>query len=552
MDFSALVRPGSLAPVTARYLSQLVDMAPEATVYLGIDGAGHGLPELDAAGIRDKVQLFERWQDDLQGIDGQSLTDAERLDVEAYQCRLDLYRYVMQDLARWRHNPDSVSALGELFFMLMTADRASEEGRFEDILARLKDVPRYLRGARRRLDKVDPVWAETALRVCDGMAGLWRSLAEAADAAVGGSLAAQVRRWAKEAGEAVKSHRRWIADETVAQEGLWLLSEDQFDELLRLKALGVNSRQCRELGEHYLHELRAERLRLARSLTHSDSLEDARKVANRRVPGSFAEAVAQVKEFVADSRRFLIKHDLVPMAEHEGMKVLLTPDFFVPLIPFAAMMEAGMYAPVQRSVYMITRPADGDLSGLSRDRFSGIAVHEGYPGHHLQHSYAHRNTSIYRNNPFVGFPVDGAARFGLDLVEGWAHYCEEMMKDHGFQDTVESRFLLVDDQLLRAVRILIDVDLSTGRMPMGRAVDLLVDEVGMPRSAAEVEVRRYTTSPTYQLCYLLGKHKIEGLRDELKQRGGPAFDERGFHEMLLDGGCLPVDMTRRHLLGPGR
>ncbi len=527
-------------------------MAPEATVYLGIDGAGHGLPELDATGIHAKVRLFESWRDSLQGIDGETLTDGERLDVEAYELRLDLYRYVMQDLARWRHNPDAISALGELFFMLMTADRANEEGRFEDILARLEDVPKYLRGAQNRLGKVDPVWAGTALRVCDGMAGLWRSLAEAADGAVGGALAEQVRRSAERAGDAVDRYRRWIADETEAQEGLWLLQEEQFDELLRLKALGVDTRSCRELGEHYLHELRAERLRLARSLTDSDSMADARRIANRRVPGSFSGAVAQVKEFVADSRRFLVNQDLVPMAEHEGMKVLPTPDFFVPLIPFAAMMEAGMYAPVQRSVYMLTRPVDGDLSGLSKDRFSGIAVHEGYPGHHLQHSYAHRNTSIYRNNPFVGFPVDGAARFGLDLVEGWAHYCEEMMKDHGFEDTAESRFLLVDDQLLRAVRILIDVDLSTGRMPMEGAVEMLVDEVGMPRGAAEAEVRRYTTSPTYQLCYLLGKHKIERFRDELRQLQGGAFDERDFHEMLLNGGCLPVDMTRKHILERGR
>ena len=201
---------------------------------------------------------------------------------------------------------------------------------------------------------------------------------------------------------------------------------------------------------------------------------------------------------------------------------------------------------------MVTPPEDGDLLGLSRPRFSGIAVHEGYPGHHLQHSLAHRACSLYRNNPFVGFPVDGAARFGLDLVEGWAHFCEEMMKDQGFHDTPQSRYWMVEDQLFRAVRILVDIDLSRGRMSSAEAAGFLCDELGMPRSGAEAEVRRYTTSPTYQLCYLLGKHKIEQLRDEVRTSEGESYSDRRFHEMVLAEGCIPVEMIRERCLASRR
>jgi uncharacterized protein (DUF885 family) len=212
------------------------------------------------------------------------------------------------------------------------------------------------------------------------------------------------------------------------------------------------------------------------------------------------------------------------------------------------MLEAGVYEKIQRSVYMVTPPSSGDLSDLALNRFSGIAVHEGYPGHHLQHAHAHRNTSVYRNNPFAGFPRDPAARFGLDLVEGWAHYCEEMMKNYGFHDSLEARYLMVEDQLFRAVRILIDVDLSRGRMSMGEAQRMLTDEVGVAPATASAEIRRYTTSPTYQLCYLLGKHKIERFREEVRSLMGVGFEDLEFHRLVLDAGCVPVEMIRESFL----
>ncbi len=548
MDFKRLMRPGSLAEITAHHLGRLAEVSPEVTVFMGLIGEAPGLPPMGPEGIAAKLDVHRRWLADLRALDPATLTPEERLDVRVYETQGELVRYLLEDLARWRHNPDAVSPLGELFFILLTAETASEERRFVDVRSRLRAVPDYLEGVRRQLTVLDRGWADLAIRVSDGMVGLWSSVSSAAEAAVPGSLAAEVRAEAARAARAVEEYRAWIVAHPRRAEGMWVLDDERFEGLLRRKVLGVDIAELRRMGRDDLERLRALRADLARRLTGASDLAAARTAANRRTPASFEEAVRQVRSFVGESRRFLAEADVVPLLDHEGMTVVRTPEFFEPLIPFAAMLEAGMYAPIQRSVYLVTPPADGDLSVLSADRFSGIAVHEGYPGHHLQHTFAHRHTSIYRNNPYCGFPMDGAGRFGLDFVEGWAHYCEEMMKDQGFHDTVESRFLLAEDQLFRAVRIIIDVDLSTGRMTMDEAQAMLREEVGMAPAAARAEVRRYTTSPTYQLCYLLGKHKIERLRAEIERLDGPRFDLGAFHHELLSGGCIPVDVMRDHML----
>ena len=538
--------PATLERITREHIDALVRVSPETGVFLGVEGTT-GLPAMGPDGVQARLAVYRDWLRDLKRLDRTGLDAAQRLDIDAFAAHFELYRYLIEDLGRWRHNPDAVSPLGELFFVLLTEYRASEEERFEDLLGRLRDVPAYLRGVRAQLTVLDETWADIALRVCGRMAGLWQSVADQAARSVGPSLAADVERAARTAADSDAEYRGWLDATPPRRAGLWVLDDAEFDQLLSLKRLGMDAAEIKALGTEYLHRFRARRGDLARQLVADGSVDRARRVASADLPDSYAEALQRVRALVRDSRAFVERRQLAPMPDREELTVLQTPDFFVPIIPFAAMLQASVFTPFQRSVYLVTPPPDGDLMGLCEARFSGIAVHEGYPGHHLQHVAAHRGCSVYRNNPFIGFPADGAGRFGLDLVEGWAHYCEEMLKDHGFMDSPASRFWMVEDQLFRAVRILVDVDLSRGHMAPEAAAQMLVDEVGMNRAGAEAEVRRYTTSPTYQLCYLLGKHLIERLRDDV--RGQLGVDDAGFHQRVLAEGSIPIALIRERLLG---
>ena len=103
----------------------------------------------------------------------------------------------------------------------------------------------------------------------------------------------------------------------------------------------------------------------------------------------------------------------------------------------------------------------------------------------------------------------------------------------------------VNAGIWRAVRIIVDVQLSCGEMSFDNAVNMLIKEVNMSQEVAIAEVRRYTQNPGYPLSYLLGKHLILQLREDVKQTMETRYDERFFHDTITANGYLPISLLRR-------
>ena len=114
------------------------------------------------------------------------------------------------------------------------------------------------------------------------------------------------------------------------------------------------------------------------------------------------------------------------------------------------------------------------------------------------------------------------------------------MYEQGFAAGPELRFVQLNDLIWRACRIVLDVDMSSGRLDVPEAVDTLVREAAMDRAAALAEVRRYTYTPGYQLSYLYGRHLLVELRERRRQAEGPDFQLRAFHDRMLYAGSLPA------------
>jgi uncharacterized protein (DUF885 family) len=206
-----------------------------------------------------------------------------------------------------------------------------------------------------------------------------------------------------------------------------------------------------------------------------------------------------------------------------------------PVIPFAALMMPAKFDKPQIGIYIVTRPKDQANLGkhLNYPSIRNTAVHEAFPGHFLQGAISNRGS-------IVRLFADGT-----ETVEGWAHYCEELMREKGFITDLETRLIQVNDMIWRAVRIIVDVKLSRGEMTFEEAVEMLVKEAGMSREAAVAEVNRYTQTPGYPLSYLLGKHLILSLKEEVKLKMGSKFNEKFFHNTILENGYLPISMLRK-------
>src|SRR3989454_10885833 len=203
-------------------------------------------------------------------------------------------------------------------------------------------------------------------------------------------------------------------------------------------------------------------------------------------PSSITEALECTDRLLREARQFLIDHDLMTVPQGEELKVIETPSYIRHVIPFAAYSSPGRFEKTQQGLYMVT-PVEDKPEMLRQQNFAGTrntAVHEAYHGHHLQLVCANRNPSLAR-----------ALVAATETIEGWAHYCEDMMKTAGFSNDARTKFVQVRDQIWRACRILIDVDLHSGKMTFDEAVDMLVREAGMERPGAIAEVKRDTFNP---------------------------------------------------------
>jgi|GEM_PF-4213520 len=167
-----------------------------------------------------------------------------------------------------------------------------------------------------------------------------------------------------------------------------------------------------------------------------------------------------------------------------------------------------------------------------------VAVHEIYPGHHLQGVHRREIDRPVRRNYHT-----------TTLSEGWGLYSEALMHRHGFFPDAKTEMAMYIMQKWRAARIVVDVNLHLGWMSFDDAVDFIVDQVWMDRENALAEVRRYMGNATRPLSYLYGFRQLESLYADAQAKAGSNFDEREFHDTVLGYGSIPVPMIRAKMLG---
>ncbi len=231
------------------------------------------------------------------------------------------------------------------------------------------------------------------------------------------------------------------------------------------------------------------------------------------------------------------------MPANAPLEVVPTPEYLRKVTPFAAYFAPAAFDQPRKGIYIVTPSVDDDPGAIrehNRASISNTSIHEAYPGHHQQLSAALERPTISR------LLIDAP-----EFVEGWGMYSEQLMREHGFDATPAHRMMLATDAIWRACRIILDIQLHRGDIGVDDAIDFLVEQTGFERPNAAAEVHRYTSTPTYQLSYLLGKVLLLRLRDDERHRLGDEFSERRFHDALLWSGSIPVSFHRRLLAGEG-
>jgi uncharacterized protein (DUF885 family) len=163
-----------------------------------------------------------------------------------------------------------------------------------------------------------------------------------------------------------------------------------------------------------------------------------------------------------------------------------------------------------------------------------VAYHEGVPGHHMQLSVQQQLT---------GLPKFRLHSLGFNAyVEGWGLYAEELGKEVGFYQDPASDFGRLSSELFRAVRLVVDTGIHAKGWSRDEVVDFMRKTGAGDEPLIQTETDRYIAWPAQALAYKLGQLKILELRERAKRELGPKFDIRSFHDEMLDGGTLPLDL----------
>ena len=167
-----------------------------------------------------------------------------------------------------------------------------------------------------------------------------------------------------------------------------------------------------------------------------------------------------------------------------------------------------------------------------------LFLHEAIPGHHYQVSLQQENTSLPKFMRFGWFGAYG---------EGWAHYCETLGPEFGLYTDPYQKMGYLSDQMLRAVRLVVDTGLHTGTMNREEAIKYFLSNISYDEAAATAEVERYMALPGQALGYKIGALRIRELRDKYQKELGTKFSLAKFHDEVLNQGCLPLDVLDRKM-----
>ena len=179
-----------------------------------------------------------------------------------------------------------------------------------------------------------------------------------------------------------------------------------------------------------------------------------------------------------------------------------------------------------------------DLPSRTTPGMTTLYLHEGAPGHHFQISIAQENEKL---PAFMRFGGNTA------YVEGWALYSETLGYDMGLFKDPYQRFGTLSDEMLRAMRLVVDTGLHSKGWTREQAIDYMLANSDMGKTDATAEVERYIAIPTQALAYKIGALTIMRLKDKAKTQLGKKFDVREFHNQVLNTGALPLTVLEKKI-----
>ncbi|HEY3703530.1 MAG TPA: DUF885 domain-containing protein [Terracidiphilus sp.] len=545
--------------VSDEYFDQVYfPYAPTVGTLSGYHQYDTQLEDLSRKSIEAEIAALQAFEKRVQEIPGAGLDETTRGDREIVLGNIRSTLLSLETVRMWEKNPDIYSGgISNAAFSLMERKFASPDDRLRSLIAREKQMPSRFEEARANLKNPPRIYTEIAIEQLPGMVSFFEhdvplAFVDAKDPA----LQSEFKQTNAAVIAALNSYLAWLKSDLLPKSnGDFRIGADTFSKKLAYDDMvDLPLDKLLEIG---WADLRKNQQRFNAVAKELDPGKDPRQVlemlgADHPAPdqllNSFRATFNSLIGFIRDHHIVTIPSNVRPILEE-------TPPF-MRATTFASMDTPGPYENHATEAYFnVTLPdakmspaeVEGYMHSFNVGTIISTAVHEAYPGHYVQFLWVPQAPSRVRK--LLGANTN---------VEGWAHYCEQMMLDAGYgqpgtgaKDDREARLLRLgqlQDALLRNARFIVGIEMHTGKMTYDQAVEFFQKEGYQSKETGIVEAKRGTADPTY-LYYTLGKLQIMKLREDLKAKQGAAFSLEQFHNEFLKQGFPPIKIVREALLG---
>ena len=559
--------PQTFQFVADQYFSDvLFRFSPTAGTAAGLHQYDAQLEDYSAASMARQISALKGFEAKIAAIDPSALDLSVAADREILLNSIHSSLLELEVIRPLEKNPDTYSSsLANSAFVLMSRNYAPPNARLKSLVAREQRMPEGLLEARKNLKNPPRIFTEIALEQIDGIVSFFSddvpaAFTDATDTATKVAFAKSNIAVI----DALKSYETWMKSDLLARSnGDYKLGADVFAKKLSYdEMVDIPLDRLLEVGYADMHRNQAEFARIAKevdpSKTPQQVLAELATIhpAPDKLLGSFQDTFTSLITFIRANHIITIPSEIQPTLEE-------TPPFMRATTQ-ASMDSPGPFETHSKKAYFnVTLPEKNwtpehvaeHMAAFNVGTIVSTSVHEAYPGHYVQFLWQDRFPSKVRK--LIGANTN---------IEGWAHYCEQMMLDQGYaaaptdatpEQIREAKLIRLgqlQDALLRDARFVVAIKLHTGQGEPGnapwtidQAVDFFVKDGYQSKSVGLVETKRGTSDATY-LYYTLGKLEIMKLREDLKKKQGAAFNLQQFHDNLMLQGLAPIKVIRKAML----
>jgi uncharacterized protein (DUF885 family) len=531
------------------YLAYLHELHPTMATFDGVHAHDDLLEDFGRQAIDAQVRELGGFARRLASVDPQRLTEVERLERPALEASIRARLFELESVRSWERSLQSYSEVlatslaGQVLFEYSPlAERARR------VLSKLRQAPRLMQSARDNIKDPPGIFVKLGLESLRGTLrfindDLPRAFADVDDLHLLGELADA----ATEASTAVSSCIEYFERDVAPRaRGSFRLGRDKFTQKFELEeGFTTSADRLLDIAMRELTATQEEFRRAASRLNGGDPLGAWRTTKAEHPPAGKLVSVA--REQIVELEAFLTRQGLITIPEGAPVAVAPTPRFY--RWTSASMWTPGPFeARPLRAFYYITDvdPSwsadrqDEHLRDFNYGALWAISIHEVFPGHFLHYQHLRHLDSKLRKSILFSSSA---------FVEGWAHYCEQMMVEEGFRRADETiRLGQLAEALIRLCRTVVGIRLHCEDLSVEQAVRFFRDEAFLEEASARREAERGTFDPSY-ILYSAGKLMVLKLRADYKAKLGAKYSLRNFHDTLLSNGSVPLWLHRALMLG---